>query len=66
MGGNSGVIIIRSLIRPAGESAAVQDSLSAGQRLKLQDILAKSDGNWTDKETRFVLRKIAEAYDEQC
>lgn len=66
MGGNSGPIIIRSRLRAAATDSAVQDHVQPAKLPKLNEILAKSDGSWSDDDTHFILRRIGEAYDEQC
>lgn len=66
MGGNSGPIIIRRRLRAAAEDSAVQDNLDVARCAKLNAILAKADGDWSDHETHQVIRAIAAAYDNQC
>lgn len=65
-GGGGGVIIIRSRLRVAASDAAVQDNISTSKKGALNIILAKPDGDWSDHETHYVLRRIGEAYDNQC
>lgn len=65
-GGGGGVIIIRSRIKAAAEDSAVLDHCHPGKRPKLEEILAKNVADWSEHEFHFVLRRIAEAHDEQC
>lgn len=66
MSGGGGGVIIRNKLRAAAETSAVQDHCNPTKKAKLNEILAKSDGDWTDDETHFVDRRIMEAYDNQC
>jgi hypothetical protein len=62
-GGGGGVIIIRTLIRQAAGSDSVRDNIHHSKCKKLDAILAKADADWTDNETHYALRCIADAYD---
>lgn len=63
MGGNSGPVIIRSRLRAAASDSVVQDNLDFIRKGKLNAILAKPDGNWSDFETHYVSNSIMIAYD---
>jgi len=66
MSGGGGGVIIRNRLRAAAETSSVQDHVHPAKKPKLLEILAKSDGDWSDDETHYVNRRIMEAYDEQC
>lgn len=66
MGGNSGGIIIRNRIATTANDSSVLDHCHPGKRQRLEDVLSKNVADWTDEEFHFVLRRIAEAHDEQC
>lgn len=57
-GGGGGRIIIRSFLRPAAESDAVQHSLNAQELARLQTILQNDESNWTRSDDRFVMHCI--------
>lgn len=65
-GGGGGVIIIRSRLRAAASDSSVQDNLDSIRRGKLNAILSKPDGEWTDYETHYVANCIIVAHDNQC
>lgn len=65
-GGGGGVIIIRNRIRDTAGDSAVLDHCHPGKRAKLAEIIAKNVADWTDSDFHFVMRRIAEAHDEQC
>lgn len=64
-GGSGGPIIIRRKIRAAAELESVQNALPTAKRIRLTEILNKSDLHWTDEETHYVWRCVAHAYDCQ-
>lgn len=64
-GGGGGIIIRRRIADTAGDSA-VLDHCHPGKRVHLESILAKNVADWTDGDFHFVMRRIAEAHDEQC
>lgn len=65
-GGGGGIIIIRSRLRTTASDAVVQDNLDTIRKSKVNAILAKPDGNWTDYETHYVSNSIMIAYDNLC
>lgn len=58
-----GVIIIRSRLRTTATDSVVQDNLEFIRKGKVNAILAKPDGNWSDFETHYVSNSIMIAYD---
>lgn len=66
MSGGGGGVIIRNRIRDTASDSAVLDHCHPNKRAKLEEILAKSTADWTDEDFHFVMRRIAEAHDEQC
>ena len=65
-GGGGGVIIIRNRIATAANDSSVLDHCHPARRQGLIDILAKNVADWSEQEFHFVMRRIAEAHDEQC
>ncbi len=62
-GGSGGPIIIKKKLREAAETSAVRDELGPRRLAKLDAVLAKSDGDWSHSETKFVGRCIMDAYE---
>jgi len=58
-----GHVIIRGKLRAAAETNVVKDNVPFNKVSKLELILAKADGDWTDDETHFVRHCIGVAYD---
>lgn len=61
-----GHVIIRNRIRDTAADAAVLDHCHPGKRARLEELIAKNVAEWSDEEFHFVMRRIAEAHDEQC
>lgn len=63
MGGGH-IIIIRNSLRAPASLGIVRENLRPAKQAKLDEILEKNEAEWSDAETHFLLRAVADAYDE--
>lgn len=65
-GGGGGIIIIKNRLKAAAGDSAVQDHVHPTKKPRLVDLAGADVTSWSDEDVHFVLRRIAEAYDDQC
>lgn len=64
--GGAGTIIIRNAMADLATLSVVQDNLPQAKRARLLEIIERGRATWTDHDTHFVIRSVAEAYDALC
>lgn len=63
MSGGGGGIIIRNKLKGLFSDPLVSGVITGARRAKLDTIIARDEGTWTDQEVHFLIRCEAEAYD---